>query len=114
MIIPPSTAIAWPVMKRAASLARNTITGAMSRSGSPRRPPSGITYCMVMCVDRALLLGHAGTVRVVHGRPDRGYHCVDGDGVARPLLRDGPRPSHHGGLRRRVVRRPTLAADRRA
>src|SRR5204862_8198195 len=46
MIMPPSIANTCPVMKRAPSPARKTMTGAMSRSGSPRRPPSGITCCI--------------------------------------------------------------------
>ncbi len=41
---PPSTASVWPVMKWEASLARNTRAGAMSVSGSPILPPSGIAW----------------------------------------------------------------------
>src|SRR5207245_5253212 len=46
MIMPPSIAIACPVMTRAPSTARKTLTRRGTRSGSPRRPPSGITCCI--------------------------------------------------------------------
>src|SRR5262249_29659064 len=46
--MPPSTTMACPVMKRDASLARKTMTGARSPSASPSLPPSGITCCMAM------------------------------------------------------------------
>ena len=48
MIMPPSTAKHWPVMKCDTSLARNTITGPASASGSPSLPPSGMTCCIAM------------------------------------------------------------------
>lgn len=38
---PPLTAMICPLTKRASSLARNTMTGAKSRSASPSHPPSG-------------------------------------------------------------------------
>src|SRR4029450_2122584 len=101
MIMPPSTTMAWPVMKCERSLARNTTTGAVSRSAAPGR------YCREhhAVVGGELVRGHARAVLVVLLRPGGRNHRVHGDAVARPFLRDGAGPGHDRALRRGVVSR---------
>jgi hypothetical protein len=46
LIRPPSTGNICPVMKCEASLAKNTMTGARSRSARPKAPPRGMSFAV--------------------------------------------------------------------
>ena len=99
-VIPPSTVSTWPVMKLAASLARNRTASATS-CGSPSRP-SGISFLILSKHLFAQGGGHVG------GDEARG-HGIDRDVAAGQFLGHGPRQADHARLRGRIIGLPGVA-----